>query len=304
MGPNASEMGRIKEDPGRVLSRHCSPIASQKSHCQGILPAPLIGLSWNRIPTFSKIWEAMPAAWLEFPEELAGLLSVTSRAPTQPSESSSWPRQDSRLPARTGSATVGSSTIDLVDGLPLPTELASLRPHRQAMPSPSGTDEPPLFRHRPNPYNDVPSLYDLYSQVSRRSPQLERFGMAIFRNGTGNLDDLPMDVPAGPEYVLGPGDGLNIELWGGVAQRLQRVVDREGRVALPEVGILQVSGRTLANVQQLVQSVMRTQFRDVEADISLARIRSVQIYVVGDVANPGAYDISSLLLDKGTVPIS
>jgi len=47
-------------------------------------------------------------------------------------------------------------------------------------------------------------------------------------------------------------------------------------------------------VQQLVQSVMRTQFRDVEADISLARIRSVQIYVVGDVANPGAYDVSSL----------
>ena len=113
-----------------------------------------------------------------------------------------------------------------------------------------------------------------------------------------------MDLPAGPEYVLGPGDGLNIELCGGVAQRLQRVVDREGRVALPEVGTLQVSGRTLANVQQLVQSVMRTQFRDVEADISLARIRSVQIYVVGDVANPGAYDISSLLLDKGTVPIS
>ena len=71
-------------------------------------------------------------------------------------------------------------------------------------------------------------------------------------------------------------------------------MDREGRLALPEVGAVQVSGRTLGDVQHTVQTVMRTQFRDVEADVSLARIRTVRIYVVGDVVSPGAYDISSL----------
>ncbi|MBS1849832.1 MAG: SLBB domain-containing protein [Acidobacteria bacterium] len=152
----------------------------------------------------------------------------------------------------------------------------------------------PLIRRRPNPYADVPSLYDLYAQVSRRPAELERFGVAIFRNGTGNLDSLPMDLPAGPDYVLGPGDGLSIDLWGGVSQRLQRVVDRQGQVALPEVGTVLVAGRTLGDVQRMVQSVLRTQFRDVAADVSLGRIRSVRIYVVGDVASPGAYDISSL----------
>jgi protein involved in polysaccharide export with SLBB domain len=168
---------------------------------------------------------------------------------------------------------------------------ASLR--RMPLPSDLNQDRP-LIRHRPNPYADVPSLYDLYAQVSRRPAVLERFGAAIFRNGTGNLDSLPMDLPAGPDYVLGPGDGLSIDLWGGVSQRLQRVVDREGQVALPEVGTVLVAGRTLGDVQRMVQSVLRTQFRDVAADVSLGRIRSVRIYVVGDVAGPGAYDISSL----------
>jgi protein involved in polysaccharide export with SLBB domain len=152
----------------------------------------------------------------------------------------------------------------------------------------------PKLRHRPNPYADVPSLYDLYAQYSRRSPRLERFGEDVFRDGTGNFEQLPMDLPAGPDYVVGPGDGLTINLTGGVSQRLQRVVDREGRVALPEVGAVEVSGRNLGDVQHLVQAVLRSQFRDVDADVSLSRIRSVRVYVVGDVERPGAYDVSSL----------
>jgi protein involved in polysaccharide export with SLBB domain len=152
----------------------------------------------------------------------------------------------------------------------------------------------PMLRHRPNPYADVPSLYDLYAQYSKRSPRLERFGEDVFINGTGNLDELPMDLPAGPDYVVGPGDGLTINLTGGISQRLQRVVDREGRVALPEVGAVEVSGRSLGDVQRLVQTVLRGQFRGVDADVSLSRIRTVRVYVTGDIERPGAYDVSSL----------
>jgi len=151
-----------------------------------------------------------------------------------------------------------------------------------------------LLRHRVNPYADVPSLYDLYSQYGRRSPELVRFGDDVFRNGTGNFDQLPMDLPVGPDYVLGPGDGVNINLWGGVSQRLRRVVDREGKIALPEAGSVEVSGRSLGDVQRLVQTTLQSQFRDVQADVSLARLRTVRIYVVGDVERAGAYDISSL----------
>ncbi|MBV9625379.1 MAG: SLBB domain-containing protein [Acidobacteria bacterium] len=179
-------------------------------------------------------------------------------------------------------------------------EQASLRPDSSLATRPrtraprQRDEEQPALLHRANPYADVPSLYDLYLQYSRRPEPLKRFGLDIFENGTGNFDQLPMDLPAGPEYVLGPGDGVNVDLWGSVSTRLHRTVDREGRLSLPEIGSIQVTGHNLGDVQRMVQSALRSQFRQVQADISLDRLRTVRVYVVGDVRRPGAYDISSL----------
>ncbi len=72
--------------------------------------------------------------------------------------------------------------------------------------------EHPAVVRRANPYADIPSLYDLYSQVSSRQPALKRFGLDVFRNGMRDSEMLPMDLPVGPDYVVGPGDGLVIDL--------------------------------------------------------------------------------------------
>jgi protein involved in polysaccharide export with SLBB domain len=153
---------------------------------------------------------------------------------------------------------------------------------------------PPDTVHRPTPYADIPSLYDLYVQAPSRNGTPQRFGAQVFRDGLRDLRSVPMDLPVGPDYVVGPGDGLTIDLWGGVSTRLTRVVDRQGRVALPEAGPVEVSGRTLGDVQQLVQRTLGTQYRDTSAEVSVTRLRTVRVYVVGEVNEPGAYDISSL----------
>jgi protein involved in polysaccharide export with SLBB domain len=153
---------------------------------------------------------------------------------------------------------------------------------------------PPEMVRKLNPYQGIPSLYDMYVQAVPRPAAPKRFGAEVFENGTRDPQLLPMDLPAGPDYVVGPGDGLSIDLWGGVSQRLFRTVDREGRVSLPEVGPILVSGKSLGDVQQNLQQILRTQFRDVSADVSLSRLRTIRIYEVGDVANAGAYDVSSL----------
>jgi protein involved in polysaccharide export with SLBB domain len=171
--------------------------------------------------------------------------------------------------------------------------LNSIRPFdRRYQPRPA-PPTPELVRAA-NPYNDIPSLYDMYVQAIPRPVLPRRFGAEVFENGTRDSQFIPMDLPAGPDYVVGPGDGLSIDLWGGTTQRIYRVVDREGRVSLPEVGPLLVSGKSLADVQESLQQLLRTEFRHVSADVSLARLRTIRVYEVGDVANPGAYDISSL----------
>jgi protein involved in polysaccharide export with SLBB domain len=147
---------------------------------------------------------------------------------------------------------------------------------------------------RQNPFAEIPSLYDMYMQAAPQTTRPERFGMQVFRDTTPSDQIIPMDLPVGPNYIVGPGDGLTIDLWGGTSERLVRIVDRTGRVALPEVGPVLVSGETLGQAQQQIQQLLRTQFRDISADVSVTRLRTVRVYVVGDVGYPGAYDVSSL----------
>lgn len=187
-------------------------------------------------------------------------------------------REDERPIASSGREVLGGGSIEVAG--------------RRASPK-KASPAPEMIRKR-SPYNDIPSLYDMYVQAATRPAVPQRFGAQIFEQRNRNSQLIPMDLPAGPDYVVGPGDGLSIDLWGGVSQRFYRRVDREGRVSLPEVGPILVSGKSLAEVQQNLQQILRTQFRDVSADVSLARLRTIRIYEVGDVTNPGAYDVSSL----------
>jgi Periplasmic protein involved in polysaccharide export len=211
-------------------------------------------------------------------EEVAALYQ--SRAEGLQGLQNTDPLQD--VAARTGNRLEGANAISLSGGY-LPSRSLTRKELK-----------PTEVVHRPTPYADIPSLYDLYVQAPSRTGSPERFGAQVFRDGLRNLRSVPMDLPVGPDYVVGPGDSLAIDLWGGVSSRLMRVVDREGRVALPEAGPVLVSGRTLEEVQQIVQRTVATQYRDTSAEVSVSRLRTVRVYVVGEVNEPGAYDISSL----------
>lgn len=147
---------------------------------------------------------------------------------------------------------------------------------------------------RRNPYPGLPSTQDLYRQVPGAGAGLQRFGGQLFLNRNAGVDAFPTDLPVGPDYVLGPGDGLNINLWGSVSQRISVTVDRSGQIVLPEAGPVVVVGHTLGEAQSLIQHALGAQFKTARIDVSLTRLRSMRVYVVGDVERPGAYDISSL----------
>jgi protein involved in polysaccharide export with SLBB domain len=179
-------------------------------------------------------------------------------------------------------------------GAPNPAAPWSSAAERPAPPHrPEKLDEIPV-RQQTVPYRSLPSLRDLYTQVRQEDLRLRRFGSDVFALGTGNAGELPMDLPAGPDYVLGPGDGLTLNLWGGRSERLSRTIDRQGEVSLPEAGTLPIAGLTIAQAQDAIAQALATQFQDEHVELSLDRVRSVRIYVVGDVQRPGGYDVSSL----------
>jgi protein involved in polysaccharide export with SLBB domain len=204
-----------------------------------------------------------------------------------------------------GGAAIGSAGLGGANALTRSQQQQALtqRNSTTARPAPRQrniTDAPEVLRE-PTPYN-LESLRDLYTQIPNSTEKLKRFGSDIFLNrGAGTTSRLggstsvpSLDVAIGPDYVLGPGDSLAINLWGGISQTVTRMIDRDGRVMLPEAGEVQVAGLTLEQAQAAIAHALRQQYRNAQVSVTVAALRSVRVYVVGDVEYPGAYDISSL----------
>jgi len=163
----------------------------------------------------------------------------------------------------------------------------------------ASTDDP-VVAHASVPY-DLQSARDLYTQIPDQSETLKRFGSDVFirRRSSAmargaSARDAALDVPIGPDYVLGPGDKITIHLWGGTTQTIIRTVDRDGTLFLPEAGSLQIAGMTLGKAQSLIEGELKKQFRDAQVSVVVSELRSVRVYVVGDVQRPGGYDLSAL----------
>ena len=163
----------------------------------------------------------------------------------------------------------------------------------------ASTDEPEVLRESA-PY-DLQSMRDLYTQIPHETAPLKRFGSTVFVNRSAygaargmSGPQTPLDVPLGPDYVLGPGDSLTIHLWGGTTQNIARTIDRDGSIFLPEAGSLDIAGLPLAKAQAVIEGALKQQYRNAQVIVSVSRLRSVRVYVVGDVQRPGGYDISSL----------
>jgi protein involved in polysaccharide export with SLBB domain len=122
---------------------------------------------------------------------------------------------------------------------------------------------------------------------------LKPFGYDLFR-GAGQVEAPPLDVSVGPDYMLGVGDQVLITLWGDVDQRYTRLIDRQGRLVLPEVGVVTAAGRSLGEVRQELQSAYGRVYRNFNLAVSLGEVRTIQVYVSGDVRKPGGYTLSAL----------
>ena len=120
-----------------------------------------------------------------------------------------------------------------------------------------------------------------------------RFGYSLFENSQGKFEPSKV-IPVGPDYIVGPGDEFRLITWGTIDIGGDLVVDKEGNVFIPRVGIVNVSGVTFSAAQKLIQAAIAKLYKGFEINITMGNLRSIQVYVVGDAKSPGAYTVSSL----------
>lgn len=131
------------------------------------------------------------------------------------------------------------------------------------------------------------------------------FGAQLMAGGDSMVRTL--DIPVPGDYQIGPGDTFELQLFGKENRGHSLKVNRDGLVNLPDIGPLPVSGMTFESASKAILERISRQKIGVEASITLGPLRSIQVFLVGDVRNPGAYTVPALatvtnaLLEAGGV---
>lgn len=159
-------------------------------------------------------------------------------------------------------------------------------------------------RQRKSPADDaVPGVADSLSAapaaVAGRNPSRPVFGRNVF-NRT-NLTFEPNENVATPEhYKLGPGDEVIIDIWGANETNIRQQISPEGNIMVSQIGPLYLNGLTIREANEKVREVFARKYAGVAGDepesqvrITLGQIRTIQINVMGEVAVPGTYRLSS-----------
>jgi polysaccharide export outer membrane protein len=123
--------------------------------------------------------------------------------------------------------------------------------------------------------------------------KLKQFGYELF-TGTPTTFAPATDVPVPPEYVLGPGDEIKVQLFGKDSKDLVLTVDREGAVAFPGIGPIQLAGLSFAEARALLADEIKQKMIGVSASITMGQLRSIRVFALGDVSHPGSYTVSGL----------
>ncbi|UAL42651.1 SLBB domain-containing protein [Shewanella inventionis] len=123
--------------------------------------------------------------------------------------------------------------------------------------------------------------------------ELKPFGYDLFAGSPTTFAPVS-DVPVPAEYMVGPGDTINVQLYGKENNNYQLVVGRDGAVQFPDLGPISLVGLSFAEARNLLQDKIAQSMIGINANITMGELRSIRIFVAGDAYKPGSYTVSSL----------
>jgi len=142
--------------------------------------------------------------------------------------------------------------------------------------------------------DDVVSLFRQYltnkTGALKVSTELRPFGYNLFQHGPAK--PIPAQ-PVAPDYIIGPGDEIQVFVWGRINTQYTLRVGVDGRIMFPQIGPLTVAGMRYEQMEKfLVKQATRITGTDVA--ITLSRLHQFQVFVLGEVQRPGPYNLTAM----------
>ena len=122
---------------------------------------------------------------------------------------------------------------------------------------------------------------------------LPLFGYSLFKNAPSTFSPVE-NAPVTPNYIVAPGDELSVRVWGQVEANLNVIVDRNGQINLPNIGSISVAGVAYSKLSEHIGDSISAKFNNFQIDVSMGKLHSIQLFVVGQAVSPGSYTVSSM----------
>lgn len=100
------------------------------------------------------------------------------------------------------------------------------------------------------------------------------------------------NLPAPGDYLIGPGDTIELRVWGAVDMAQNLTVDRNGEVSIPKVGAVVVAGTRVKDLESVLEKRIARVFKNFEVSATLGNLRAITVYVVGQARVPGAHKVA------------
>ena len=126
-----------------------------------------------------------------------------------------------------------------------------------------------------------------------KNEQIKQFGYDLFAGSPVTFAPIT-DAPIPSDYIIGPGDTINILFFGKNSSEVFLQVTRDGHLNIPHLGLVSVAGLSFSELKENLLERVATQMIGVKASISLGELRSIRIFVLGDVHKPGSYTVNAL----------
>ncbi|HXF93581.1 MAG TPA: SLBB domain-containing protein [Nitrospiraceae bacterium] len=150
-----------------------------------------------------------------------------------------------------------------------------------------------------HPHNNftVEEAFARFSVLQDVKSRLTQFGYNFFDLQSTTFAPV-QDVPVGPDYVVGPQDSLAVHIWNVPDPTFNRSyiaqVERDGTLVIPQVGAIPVGGLTFSQAEQAIRTRLTSLLKRFDLHVAMARLRTMKVFVVGEVVRPGAYELSTL----------
>ena len=118
------------------------------------------------------------------------------------------------------------------------------------------------------------------------------FGHDIFNNKNLTFES-SMNLATPQNYILGPGDQVNIDIWGASQVSFIKTISPDGTITIENFGVIQIGGLNVNQAKSHLKSVLGTRYQDSKIDLTLGQTRTITISVIGEVKMPGTFTMSA-----------